>query len=108
MLGKVNDGDWSVLVMDPEATRIMSAACRVSEILNYGVARASSCTAMNMLWLLGVLRGTYFLGRRQYPAKTSWHAAVLQAGVNVWTQITWFCPALGSHQQQAEPSLRHL
>jgi len=39
-LGKVNDGDWSVLVMDPEATRIMSAACRVSEILNYGVARA--------------------------------------------------------------------
>ncbi len=40
MLGKVNDGDWSVLVMDPEATRIMSAACRVSEILNYGVARA--------------------------------------------------------------------
>ncbi len=43
MLGKVNDGDWSVLVMDPEATRIMSAACRVSEILNYGVARALWC-----------------------------------------------------------------
>ena len=57
MLGKVNDGDWSVLVMDPEATRIMSAACRVSEILNYGVARALSCTSTCTSWLLGLLCG---------------------------------------------------
>ena len=52
MLGKVNDGDWSVLIMDPEATRIMSAACRVSEILNYGVARASLRRKPCPRWLL--------------------------------------------------------
>lgn len=40
MLGKVNDGDWSVLVMDPGSTKLMSAVCRVSEILNFGVACA--------------------------------------------------------------------
>ena len=43
MLGKVNEGDWSVLVMDPEATKIMSAVCRVSEILNFGVACTPHC-----------------------------------------------------------------
>lgn len=36
----MNDGDWSVLVMDPGSTKLMSAVCRVSEILNFGVARA--------------------------------------------------------------------
>jgi hypothetical protein len=39
MLGRVQEGEWAVLVMDPQSTRIMSAACRISEILNYGVAR---------------------------------------------------------------------
>lgn len=38
MLGRVQEGEWGVLVMDPQSTRIMSAACRISEILNYGVA----------------------------------------------------------------------
>jgi syntaxin-binding protein 1 len=38
MLGRVQEGEWAVLVMDPQSTRIMSAACRISEILNYGVA----------------------------------------------------------------------
>mmetsp|Transcript_17026 Transcript_17026/g.50813 ORF Transcript_17026/g.50813 Transcript_17026/m.50813 type:complete len:663 (-) Transcript_17026:822-2810(-) len=38
MLGKVTDGDFAVLVMDPDSTRIMSAACRVSEILTYRIA----------------------------------------------------------------------
>jgi hypothetical protein len=41
MLGRVQEGEWAVLVMDPQSTRIMSAACRISEILNYGVARES-------------------------------------------------------------------
>ena len=41
MLGKVQEGECGVLVMDPQSTRIMSAACRISEILNYGIARAS-------------------------------------------------------------------
>ena len=36
----MNDGDWSVLVMDPGSTNLMSAVCRVSEILNFGVACA--------------------------------------------------------------------
>lgn len=38
MLGKVQDGHFAVLVMDAEATRIMSAACRVSELLNFRVS----------------------------------------------------------------------
>lgn len=45
MLGKVQEGEWGVLVMDPQSTRIMSAACRISEILNYGVA----CTSLMCL-----------------------------------------------------------
>lgn len=38
MLGKVQEGEWGVLIMDPQSTRVMSAACRVSEILNFNVA----------------------------------------------------------------------
>lgn len=45
MLGKVTDGDFAVLVMDPDSTRIMSAACRVSEILTYRIA----CTPVELL-----------------------------------------------------------
>lgn len=46
MLGKVTDGDFAVLVMDPDSTRIMSAACRVSEILTYRIAREP----VKLLW----------------------------------------------------------
>lgn len=55
MLGRVQEGEWAVLVMDPQSTRIMSAACRISEILNYGVARESmllSCD-VNICWPSG-------------------------------------------------------
>ena len=34
--------DWSVLVLDATTTRVMSAACRISEILDYGISRALS------------------------------------------------------------------
>ena len=43
MLGSVKaagGADWSVLVMDYQTTRVMSSACRISEILDYGVSRA--------------------------------------------------------------------
>lgn len=49
----MQEGEWGVLVMDPQSTRIMSAACRISEILNYGVARASlMCLSGPQLWLV--------------------------------------------------------
>lgn len=38
MLGKVQDGHFAVLVLDADSTRIMSAACRVSELLNFRVS----------------------------------------------------------------------
>lgn len=50
MLGRVQEGEWAVLVMDPQSTRIMSAACRISEILNYGVARESVLFIVTSGW----------------------------------------------------------
>jgi hypothetical protein len=41
-LGKVQDGHFAVLVLDADSTRIMSAACRVSELLNFRVSRKPS------------------------------------------------------------------
>lgn len=41
MLGSIKEAgaaDWSVLVMDPVSTRIMSHACQISEILDYGIS----------------------------------------------------------------------
>ena len=34
--------EWSVLIMDAVTTRVMSSACRISDVLDYGVSRA--CT----------------------------------------------------------------
>lgn len=41
MLGGIKDAggaEWSVLIMDAVTTRVMSRACRISEILDYGVS----------------------------------------------------------------------
>lgn len=32
--------EWSVLIMDAMTTRVMSSACRISDVLDYGVSRA--------------------------------------------------------------------
>jgi hypothetical protein len=37
MLGSV-DGDWKLLILDASTTRIMSHACRISDILNFNIA----------------------------------------------------------------------
>ena len=45
MLGSIKEAgaaDWSVLVMDPVSTRIMSHACQISEILDYGISCEST------------------------------------------------------------------
>ena len=41
MLGGAKDAggvEWSVLILDPFTTKIMSNACRISEILDYGIS----------------------------------------------------------------------
>ena len=41
MLGGAKDTggvEWSVLILDPFPTKIMSNACRISEILDYGIS----------------------------------------------------------------------
>jgi len=32
--------EWSVLIMDAVTTRVMSSACRISDILDYGAGNA--------------------------------------------------------------------
>ena len=47
MLGSIaaaGAADWSVLIMDPVSTRVMSHACQISEILDYGISCEHSCT----------------------------------------------------------------
>ena len=41
-IGAAGAADWSVLIMDPVSTRVMSHACQISEILDYGI----SCKAL--------------------------------------------------------------
>lgn len=42
MLGSVKeDGEWAVLLLDKFTTRIMSNICGISDLLDYGVSRAS-------------------------------------------------------------------
>ena len=41
MLGSIaaaGAADWSVLIMDPVSTRVMSHACQISEILDFGIS----------------------------------------------------------------------
>lgn len=37
-IGAAGAADWSVLIMDPVSTRVMSHACQISEILDYGIS----------------------------------------------------------------------
>lgn len=49
MLGSIKEAgaaDWSVLVMDPVSTRIMSHACQISEILDYGISCESTACSV--------------------------------------------------------------
>lgn len=39
-IGAAGAADWSVLIMDPVSTRVMSHACQISEILDYGISCA--------------------------------------------------------------------
>jgi hypothetical protein len=42
MLGSVRDqsgGAWSVLVLDPTTTKVLSNVCGVADIMEYGVSR---------------------------------------------------------------------
>ncbi len=46
-IGAAGAADWSVLIMDPVSTRVMSHACQISEILDYGIScktRISFCS----------------------------------------------------------------
>ncbi len=47
-IGAAGAADWSVLIMDPVSTRVMSHACQISEILDYGIsckAHTSFCSS---------------------------------------------------------------
>ncbi len=44
-IGAAGAADWSVLIMDPVSTRVMSHACQISEILDYGI----SCEAQTII-----------------------------------------------------------
>lgn len=49
MLGGAKDAggvEWSVLILDPFTTKIMSNACRISEILDYGISCEQSHAAV--------------------------------------------------------------
>lgn len=37
--------EWSVLIMDAVTTRVMSSACRISDVLDFGVSRACTHSA---------------------------------------------------------------
>jgi syntaxin-binding protein 1 len=51
--------EWSVLIMDPTTTKVMSNACRISEILDYGVSLVDDIQKRREP--LPALSGIYFL-----------------------------------------------
>ncbi|KAK9863038.1 hypothetical protein WJX84_002658, partial [Apatococcus fuscideae] len=62
MLGQAKQAgaaDWSVLVLDATTTRVMSAACRISEILDYGISLVENITKRREP--LPSLSGIYFI-----------------------------------------------
>ena len=105
MLGKVNEGDWSVLVMDPEATKIMSAVCRVSEILNFGVACALHARKP---YQLTCSNRRYKSSRRRhcmhYPGSTSLPRGLLIGEVSETLHI---CVRAPPYPELTDPWLQH-
>lgn len=71
MLGSIKEAgaaDWSVLVLDPVSTRVMSHACQISEILDYGIS-CKSCSMHNKLrsWLAARWLHSYRSGTQARP-----------------------------------------
>lgn len=57
--------DWSVLIMDAVTTKVMSRACRISEILDYGISLVENLSKRREP--LPTLSGVYFIT----PSETS-------------------------------------
>lgn len=58
-IGAAGAADWSVLIMDPVSTRVMSHACQISEILDYGISLVENIEKKREPLLS--ISGVYFL-----------------------------------------------
>ncbi|KAK9826197.1 hypothetical protein WJX81_006806 [Elliptochloris bilobata] len=59
--------DWSVLIMDAVTTRVMSSACRISDVLDYGVSLVDNLVKRREA--LPHLAGVYFVTPTEHSAR---------------------------------------